>query len=389
MDNDILNKFSDTVQSIHAAALQPGAWSQVMHNIACLQRASRALLFTPVTAPQEGGFVMAHEVPESFIIEWGSRYLPHDLWTSEGLRRDMAVEGNVMLSVELVPDEHLVQSVFYREFLSRLDIRRMCTGVVFEGRQPQLPFTVCAVYRGNHSLDFNETNRTLHSLLVRHLSQALGAMLQLRDKEFQLATSLQALDRLHAAVILLGHRGHVLFANHNALGLLGRDLGLSLRTGHPLCDGIGWLQARDHRSQALLEAHIQAALVNDPLRPAHFAQGMRIAGTGGQPGLVLQIVPASEQQPLWGSLQPGALAFVTDLQAAPMLDCALLQRLYAISSAECRVAQALLQGQTIQEIAQHLRLSENTVKTHLKQLFFKTDTHRQPQLVRLLLGLVH
>ena len=90
----------------------------------------------------------------------------------------------------------------------------------------------------------------------------------------------------------------------------------------------------------------------------------------------------------WGGpQQPGAIVFITDPQATPALNAALLRRVYGISAAECRVAQELLRGQTLQETARKLHLSENTVKTHLQRLFSKTNTHRQPQLIRLLLGL--
>ena len=79
--------------------------------------------------------------------------------------------------------------------------------------------------------------------------------------------------------------------------------------------------------------------------------------------------------------------FITDPQAVPVLDPALLHRLYGISTAECRVAQQLLHGQTLQQAACHLHLGSNTVKTHVQQLFEKTRTHRQQQLIGLLLAL--
>ncbi|TXK30951.1 helix-turn-helix transcriptional regulator [Ottowia sp. GY511] len=360
-----------------------------MASIAHLQHAQRALLFTPATAPQAGGFVMAHDIPEAMIAEWGTRYLAHDLWTTEAQRIGAIHDGNVMLGTQLVPDEQLVRSVFYREFLSRLNIRRMCTSVVFAGTVARLPMTACAIYRGSEYDDFDASHCHLLQLTARHLSQALGAMLQLRDTEFRLATSLQGLDRLTVGVLLLGQRGEALFANRSALALLSRGRGLSLRAGHPLQDGIGWLQAADDRSHTALHAGIRAALANDPLQPTHFSHGLRIARGSATGELVVQIVPVIEQDPVWGMLQPGALVFVTDAEQTPRLDASMLQRLYGVSAAECRVAQELLHGDTLQDVAQRLNLGENTVKSHLRQLFAKTGTHRQPQLVRLLLALIH
>lgn len=391
MDTALLARFSRTVEAIHAAALQPHAWPQALQSIAALHRAPQALVATPTTHPDDGGFVMAHAIGESFAQEWATRYLPHDVWTAQARRLGLLHEGSVVLGEELVPDAELVQSHFYREFLVHQGIRRLCSGVVFSGRRPGLPLTSCSVFRGSEGAAFTEVDRQLHALLTRHLSLALGAALRLRDGEFRLATSLQALDRLHSAVLLLGQRGNVLFGNRNALALLAQGPGqaLRLRAGNSITDALGWLQAGSASEQAALEVELRAALARDPVGAAHCAHGLTLHCPGTQADLLLHAVPLAEQGgELWcRGLQPGALVFITDRQAVPVLDPVLLRRLYGISAAECRVAQELLHGQTLQATALHLHLGDNTVKTHLQQLFEKTSTRRQPQLMRLLLAL--
>ncbi len=389
MHSALLDRFSTTVQAIHAAALQPEDWPQALAQIAMLLGAPKALAFTPLTKPDDGGFVLAHAIPQSFLQEWAERYLPHDIWTTQARDRGLLHDGNVLLGEDLVPDAQLVQSVFYREFLSRQGIRRLCSGVVFSGRMAGLPSTICSVFRGSNSAAFTEADRHLHALVTRHLSLALGMALRLRDAEFRLATSLQALDRLHGAVLLLGQRGNVLFANRNALALLACAEGLALRAGNPATDALGWLQARSACAQDALDAELRAVLARNPLRATHFAHGLALQQLPPRAALVLHAVPLGEQgSELWCRLlQPAALVFITDPQAVPILDPALLRRLYGISTAECRVAQQLLHGQTLQQAASHLHLGSNTVKTHLTQLFEKTRTHRQQQLLRLLLAL--
>ena len=388
MDSALLDRFSTTVQSIHAAALQPEGWPQALAHIAALHNAPKALAFTPLTQPDDGGFVLAHAIAQSFLQEWAERYLPHDVWTTQARDRDLLHDGRVLLGEDLVPDAQLVQSIFYREFLARQGIRRLCSGVVFSGRMAGLPSTTCSVFRGSDGAPFTEADRHLHALVVRHLSLALGAALRLRDAEFRLATSLQALDRLHGAVLLMGPRGNVLFANRTALAMLTQAHGLALRAGHPMHDAVGWLHTTRADLQSALDAEIRAALANDPLHPSHFAHGLRIPHPTAQGEWVVQAVPLAEQNAAWGSpLQPVAIVFLTDPQATLVLNAALLRRLYGISASECRVAQELLRGQTLQDAARQLHLGENTVKTHLHQLFEKTQTHRQQQLIRLLLSL--
>ena len=182
----------------------------------------------------------------------------------------------------------------------------------------------------------------------------------------------------------------MVFANQAAHTLLQRHDGLALRTGNPLVDALGWLQAPHAKEQSALDAEIHAALTCDPLQTPHFTHGLALAHPCGKSPLVLHAVPLSDRSDLSHTLlQAGAIVFVSDPQSMPTLDAALLHRLYGISAAECRVAQELLGGQALQAIATKMHLAENTVKTHLQHLFEKTRTSRQQQLIRLLLALVH
>jgi DNA-binding CsgD family transcriptional regulator len=46
-----------------------------------------------------------------------------------------------------------------------------------------------------------------------------------------------------------------------------------------------------------------------------------------------------------------------------------------------------MRGAHLRDIADELSVSYQTVRTHLQHIFDKTDTHRQAELVRLLLRL--
>ncbi|MGK6315737.1 LuxR C-terminal-related transcriptional regulator [Neorhizobium sp. DT-125] len=63
-----------------------------------------------------------------------------------------------------------------------------------------------------------------------------------------------------------------------------------------------------------------------------------------------------------------------------------LQRLYRLTKAEAAVAVRITRGDGLQSVADALSLSLSTVRTHQQRVFEKTGTHRQAELVRLLLG---
>lgn len=62
-----------------------------------------------------------------------------------------------------------------------------------------------------------------------------------------------------------------------------------------------------------------------------------------------------------------------------------LQQRFGLTRAEARVVRRLAEGQSIKRIAAELRVSPETARTHAKRAMQKTDTHRQAELVALVL----
>jgi DNA-binding CsgD family transcriptional regulator len=58
-----------------------------------------------------------------------------------------------------------------------------------------------------------------------------------------------------------------------------------------------------------------------------------------------------------------------------------------LTNAEADVALRVMRGDGLKPISDDLELAMATIKTHLQHIFDKTDTHRQAELVRLLLAI--
>jgi DNA-binding CsgD family transcriptional regulator len=76
---------------------------------------------------------------------------------------------------------------------------------------------------------------------------------------------------------------------------------------------------------------------------------------------------------------------VIDPEAEPEAPMALMRRFYRLTRAEADVALRMMHGADPKQISDELSVSLTTVRTHLQRVFEKTDTHRQAELVRLLL----
>ncbi|WP_146010146.1 helix-turn-helix transcriptional regulator [Burkholderia sp. WAC0059] len=74
-------------------------------------------------------------------------------------------------------------------------------------------------------------------------------------------------------------------------------------------------------------------------------------------------------------------------RSAPPVDERLLATAFDLTPAECRIAHLLVEGLTQKEIAARVGVQHDTVRKQLQSIFQKTSTHRQPELLRLLLHL--
>ncbi|GAB2208796.1 hypothetical protein ROS1_56130 [Roseibium sp. ROS1] len=84
-----------------------------------------------------------------------------------------------------------------------------------------------------------------------------------------------------------------------------------------------------------------------------------------------------------------AVIFISDLAHRPRMPDEILAGLFDLTPTESEVARALAQGRRKEDIAQELSIAPTTVAFHLRNLFEKTGTNRQADLIALLLtGLV-
>jgi len=370
---------------IYEAALDPILWSGVATDIADVQSAGKALLFSPLHSPAQGGIVYPVGISESALQQWADRYVQHDVWSQAGVAKGLFSEGNVVTDEELVPHAALLDSVMYREFFSRLDIARLCTGVVFGMASREVPPVVMAVYRGVAERPFGERTRATHRLIVPHLSRALGIMYRLRDAELRVAASLAALDRLAAGVLLIGARREVCFANRAALAMLAAEDGLRLRAD---ARGSSWLAAGSPGAQRALEAAIDQCLAPDCLDVPHFSRALSVERPSGRTAFTLQVSALPEANEFGcGPRSPRAIAFLADPARQAQPEASLLSELYGLTPAECRLALAVCAAESLATVAERLGVSENTAKSQLQSIYEKTGTHRQAQLVKLLLSL--
>jgi DNA-binding NarL/FixJ family response regulator len=179
-----------------------------------------------------------------------------------------------------------------------------------------------------------------------------------------------AFDRFLVGVVIVDEKGGVQVTNKEAERILGEEDGLTV-------------------SQGVLKGSVpkQNSKLHDAIGRAFHEENLdeivpfpRLSG--GRPYLVL--IPGQRFSP---DQQPEAVVLlVIDTEQRTKVSGDTLVRLYNLTPSETRVALMLIDGKRLDQIAEELAIAQTTVVFHLKNLFRKTETNRQADLIRVLLS---
>ncbi|TLX70628.1 hypothetical protein FAS41_27350 [Pseudomonas nicosulfuronedens] len=262
---------------------------------------------------------------------------------------------------------------FHREFLRPAGMDQL---VILHVAEPGGLRAWLTLARRHPARAYEPAELALMRALAPHLSSALKVFAVLAKGSVQQSVYRDALGHYGIGSLLLDGRCEVLeidesarriIAEHPALGIHGNRLKLTAA-------------ADDSALQALLED----ALGDESASGCH---AMRVAGM-----TPLELLARALHSPLRHVCQSSP-ALVLHLRSEARVSEALdyenpLMKLLGLTATEASLALRLAQGSSLVEAAQFLGLTEQTVRTYSKQIFAKTATRGQADLVRLVLSSV-
>lgn len=182
------------------------------------------------------------------------------------------------------------------------------------------------------------------------------------------------LDRLNDGVILIDRAHRVVFANHAALALA--------RQGSELRIHQQRVSARHPEQQREIELAMRAVSRGDPARIVRLCRMQACAVLN----VTISSVRAGDCDRFadFGWRDVALLLFIAASNGTPQTSSQWLIEGYGLTQAESRVATLCGQGVSPRQIAEQMRLSINTIKTHLRRVYAKCGVRRQAELVRML-----
>lgn len=229
------------------------------------------------------------------------------------------------------------------------------------------------VHRGRAGEPFSVRDLRRFGRVGLHVGRAVQAYLDVTRANLGRAAAAALPSHLAIPALLVGANARVLFANLAAEALLDADGPLGIRSGR-----------------------LEAVRDSDGHQLSRIIGVAATTGVGGemvvhrQPGQVsirVLVAPAGSVATLYRvSPVPSALVLLQDGADDPTSSAGGLRRRFNLTNAEARLAEALLDGKRLADVAASRNVSVETVRTQLRSLFKKTGTKRQADLVRTFLA---
>jgi DNA-binding CsgD family transcriptional regulator len=360
------------IQRIYEATLDASRWQEFAQALSdAFSGAPTGIALQPPGSPV--GDVIYRS--RGFREELHAQFVAHanqGLPWEEGRRKHFV--GRFGLTTEVIRDERLRETAFYREWM------------VPQGLGPHAPIAHTIALDGGHPAaalaifptaatgPFTATHLEFGDLLVPHL--ALGYRLLAENRRHEALED--AIDRFPTGVSLLDARGHLLLANRGARQIFAQNDGIAL-DGTSVRAGV---TKDDAALRSAIAGAVEAAVAGRLIESAVLSVS-RISGRRPYVVLVGPLRPHSGDPTATDAV---VVLYVADLEQGVLRRREVLRELYGLTEAETQLVELLCQGSSLDEAAGARGVKLNTARSQLKQVFAKTHTSRQSELVRLVIS---
>ena len=363
-------ELSRLLDRIYEAALDPQVWPSALQGIS--DAVGSGLSGLVVLNKRSGAFPLAAGDPRSdaAVIEDYTRNYAH-IDELRGYARSRPA-GEVTVTSDISRDL-LRRSECYNDFYVRWDLRYFVGSYLVNDPTCEASLVV---YRGNaEGGEYSADDVATIDLLVPHVTRALAVSRRLYETSAETKHLYDALDMVTQGVVLLERGGRVTWMNTTASEIVSSNDGIGVdASGLRIDDQAAMKMVRRVASGAAEPSLVSAEACHSLVARASGDVPYRIMAAPVRPAIDCSFSPRTT-----------AIVFIVDPTRISSRSRVAAQTMYGLTPAEADVAAAIAAGKSMQELAEERQISVETARTHVKRVMQKTGTHKQAQLVALLL----
>jgi DNA-binding CsgD family transcriptional regulator len=364
-------RFGETVNAIYDAALSPERWLAALESLAKVFGCNTISVIERNLRTMEGhgfGIDFDEARQREYFEVWRHRNV-----LNKGVRYRT---GGIMTDQEILPKSELLRSDYYNGFMKRHD---MWSALIVSLQVENGMHRSLSLMRPRSAGEYEGPDVALARAFLPHLQRAALMTQHFNSARLMFQATTRMLEDHPTGIVLLERSGRIAFANRAARVMADRGDGFHLRT-----ERMEALHCRD--DDALLRL-IAGATGRVCKVQAGLGGVLRLPRKSGLPDYVVVVAPLTDDPVPFGGPAPAAFILITDPEAAPSHPASLLRAIYGLTRTEARLAERLMCGDTPDQAAEAMSIKISTARAHLAELFRKTETERQAELIRLLLSL--
>jgi DNA-binding CsgD family transcriptional regulator len=370
------------VDRIYEAAVEPDRWQDFLVELSEAFGGAAGLLALQLPAsPRPVHYYLVHLREELHpVLErhyaqgtpWGQL---HDtpLFRKRFVRSSEAL--NRLFSDESA-DENRAHGDFYTEWMKPEGLAPEGPVAHHFGEEDGVPVAAVALYRRVGGRRFTDDDLSLANLLVPHLARAYRLHRRLGGAQHERLAMAEVMNRLALGVVLVDSDRHPIVSNRTADRLIALNDGLLRSTDR--------LRTKSPRDHAVLQRLLGEAIAG--AREGHRGNHvMAISRPSGKRAFPVVIAPLLEGEPGDAAEDAVVSVIIGDPEAMQTINPEVLRTFYDLTPAEAELVSLLAGGASLEGAAKRRGVTINTVRSQLKNVFAKTETNRQGELIRLVL----
>jgi len=359
-----------------AAALEPGRWADFIDLLR--RKTLDSKIIFQVLDHEASKCLPIHSIGfmDSTLRNYTNYYAGISPW------RDLMIRSTVKRAVwsdHLLPQDELRKTEFYNDLLRPEGQMDGATGIslISEGSRA----AVLAVhYDGRFGQEMHSFVGSILQGIAGRMRQSLDVNRVIAQATPRFRGDVSLLHALETPALIVTASGRVMASNQALADILGRNDAVAIGSGDLLRFGLPEVQALfierlRHRADGLrYQPPPDDLVLNHPETPMTISI-LPIAGPVPDTSGVAVLFPSPAS--FLVVLRPYGKADSVDEARRRLVSD------FRLTQAEIRLVLALERGDSLGAFAEANNLSLHTVRTHLKSIFSKTNTHRQHELVAL------
>lgn len=372
------------VEGIYDAAVDPGGWGLALEELSkALGGPAIQLSLRIRTNPAAPVVPFPNEPGPIFRIHLDERY--HEVlmriaaedfpWAS--IDRRAVTQRFVRGSEMMDPDLDFENSSFYRDFMEPQGLAPESPLCHVMASAQVRPLAGMVIYRRAGCRPFGPADFEMLDLLVPHLARAYLIHCRFGDARHERRALREVMDRLPSGVILLDKNSRAVLTNRSADQILSLEDGIRLDRGKP--------RLADPQQDRAFQQLVAEAVQTSAQRGRSYGRTLSVVRPSGRRSYATMVGPLLAPPPGTNLGEAVAILFVADPEGSQISTTQVLEGLYDLTPAEAELLRLLAEGNSLEQVAGQRGVTMNTARSQLKQVFAKTDTRRQGELVRLVL----